>query len=99
MTDRSRALDHFLHQAGWGAAERAVLAGDASFRRYDRLHLNGQPAVLMDAPPPQEDVRPFIRIARQLAHLGYSAPASWPRTWNTVSCCWRIWATAPIPAS
>jgi len=74
MTDRSRALDHFLHQAGWGTAERAVLAGDASFRRYDRLHLNGQPAVLMDAPPPQEDVRPFIRIARQLAHLGYSAP-------------------------
>lgn len=74
MTDRARALDHFLHQAGWGAATRAVLAGDASFRRYDRLHLHGRPAVLMDAPPPQEDVRPFLRIARQLEHLGYSAP-------------------------
>lgn len=30
--------------------------------------------VLMDAPPPQEDVRPFIAIARHLSALGYSAP-------------------------
>lgn len=28
----------------------------------------------MDAPPPQEDVRPFVAIARHLHSLGYSAP-------------------------
>ena len=28
----------------------------------------------MDAPPPQEDVRPFVRIARHLRSLGLSAP-------------------------
>jgi hypothetical protein len=28
----------------------------------------------MDAPPPQEDVRPFVRIAELLHNLGYSAP-------------------------
>jgi aminoglycoside/choline kinase family phosphotransferase len=30
--------------------------------------------MLMDAPPPQEDVRPFLRVARLLARLGLSAP-------------------------
>ena len=29
----------------------------------------------MDAPPPQEDVRPFVRIGRHLIDLGLSAPA------------------------
>ena len=29
----------------------------------------------MDAPPPQEDVRPFVRIGRHLIELGLSAPA------------------------
>ncbi|MFO1145164.1 MAG: phosphotransferase [Rhodospirillales bacterium] len=31
-------------------------------------------AVLMDAPPAHEDVRPFVRIARHLCALGLSAP-------------------------
>ena len=30
--------------------------------------------ILMDAPPPMENVRPYIRVARQLLGLGYSAP-------------------------
>ena len=29
----------------------------------------------MDAPPPREDVGPFVRIARHLGQLGFSAPA------------------------
>jgi len=72
---RDALLADFLGKAGWGAADRKVLAADASFRRYDRLTLQGRPAVLMDAPPPKEDVRPFLRIARHLLGLGYSAPA------------------------
>jgi aminoglycoside/choline kinase family phosphotransferase len=67
-------LDAFLRRAGWGDATRTLLAGDASFRRYDRLSRGGQTAVVMDAPPPQEDVRPFIAIARHLRGLGFSAP-------------------------
>ena len=72
---REELLADFLGKAGWSSADRKVLAADASFRRYDRLHLDGRPAVLMDAPPPREDVRPFLRIARHLLGLGYSAPA------------------------
>ena len=75
MTEtRARDIADFLALHGWGAAARAPLAGDASFRRYERLRLDGRPAVLMDAPPPMEDVRPFTAIARHLIGLGYSAP-------------------------
>lgn len=73
-TEREAHIAGFLMHAGWGAAERGLLAGDASFRRYDRLHLNGQTAVLMDAPPPMENVGPFINVASLLARLGFSAP-------------------------
>jgi len=59
---------------GWEGAERRPLAGDASFRRYERISRNGRRAVLMDAPPPKEDVRPFVRLARHLLALGLSAP-------------------------
>ncbi|PIE09142.1 MAG: aminoglycoside phosphotransferase, partial [Rhodobacterales bacterium] len=76
MTDRSTLIASFLTRAGWGDATRAPLAGDASNRRYERLSRNGEPAVLMDAPPEKgEDVRPFLRVARHLSALGLSAPA------------------------
>lgn len=74
MTARADLSRAFIAGAGWGDARRGPLAGDASFRRYERLQRDGGSAVLMDAPPPQEDVRPFLRIARHLAGLGYSAP-------------------------
>ncbi|MSO92366.1 MAG: aminoglycoside phosphotransferase [Rhodospirillales bacterium] len=71
---RAERIDGFLPLHGWGGAERRPLAGDASFRRYERITRNGRRAVLMDAPPPQEDVRPFVRLARHLCALGLSAP-------------------------
>jgi N-acetylmuramate 1-kinase len=74
MADRAEHVSGFLAASGWGAAARWRLAGDASFRRYDRLEQEGRRIVLMDAPPPQEDVRPFLRVARHLRGLGLSAP-------------------------
>ena len=74
MADRDAAIATFLGLHGWGAAERRPLAGDASFRRYDRLRRGTETAVLMDAPPPMEDVRPFVKIATHLRALGFSAP-------------------------
>jgi N-acetylmuramate 1-kinase len=75
MAERAAVIAGFLAAAGWGAAERRKLAGDASFRRYERLVLDGSRAILMDAPPPQEDVRPFLAVAALLQRLGLSAPA------------------------
>jgi hypothetical protein len=74
MTPRDGAIARFLAAAGWGEARRSPLAGDASFRRYDRVRLNGNSAVLMDAPPPLNDVRPFLAVDRLLRAEGLSAP-------------------------
>lgn len=67
-------MDTFLAANGWGGAERHPLTADASNRHYIRLSSKGKCVLLMDAPPPMEDVRPFVRIARHLRGLGLSAP-------------------------
>jgi len=64
----------FLACNGWADAQILPLAGDASFRRYFRAVLGERHAVLMDAPPPQEDPRPFIAVAQWLVQQGFSAP-------------------------
>jgi len=65
----------FLAAHGWAGARIAPLAGDASFRRYFRVHGgNGSTAVLMDAPPDKDDSRPFLAIGKRLDELGFSAP-------------------------
>ena len=69
-----RSADRFLAGAGWGEAARLPLPGDASFRRYVRLVGARGRAMLMDAPPPQENVRPFLAVARLLHRLGLTAP-------------------------
>ncbi len=74
MTERDQVIDGFLATSGWSGAVRAMLAGDASFRRYERVTEGTRHAVLMDAPPPQEDVRPFLAVAAYLTDQGYSAP-------------------------
>lgn len=75
--ERAQIAASFLAAAGWGAAGRADLAGDASMRRYERLidPQSGKTAVLMDAPPDSNaDTGPFIAIARHLTGIGLSAP-------------------------
>ena len=51
---------------GWGAVPPATLtaaSSDASFRRYFRWEGEGRSFVVMDAPPPQENCKPFVEIA------------------------------------
>ncbi len=66
-------VQNFLRTEGFGAATLHPLPADASFRRYTRLLGGPRPALLMEAPPP-EDTRPFIRIAQHLLAAGLSAP-------------------------
>lgn len=73
--DRSAEMDAFLARIGMAQATRRMLAGDASFRRYERVEHGGKVMVLMDAPPPWEDVRPFVAISRLLGASGISAPS------------------------
>jgi aminoglycoside/choline kinase family phosphotransferase len=67
-------VDAFLAKAGWRDAAIEPLPGDASFRRYFRIRRGEQTALLMDAPPPQEDPTPFLRAARWLDDNGMRAP-------------------------
>jgi aminoglycoside/choline kinase family phosphotransferase len=75
MSDRAKLRADFIARSGWGNARETLLAGDASFRKYFRLCRPSGSAVVMDAPPPHEDVLPFVRIGRHLLALGLSAPA------------------------
>lgn len=76
-----------LALSGWLAGLPPVLglqpdslrpaSADASFRRYFRLDargIEGGTAIAMDAPPPQEDTRPFVHVAALLHQAGLNAP-------------------------
>jgi N-acetylmuramate 1-kinase len=64
----------FLEACGWNGFAAVPLTEDASFRRYYRLAGCGRSTVLMDAPPPQEEVGPYVVVAGLLRRFGFSAP-------------------------
>jgi aminoglycoside/choline kinase family phosphotransferase len=66
----------FLAEA-WGAIPPATLtaaSSDASFRRYFRWQSEGRTFIVMDAPPPQENCKPFVDIAHLLSRSGINVP-------------------------
>ena len=70
MTSREETIRAFLDAAGWGDAKRCPLAGDASTRRYERLHGPRGDAVLMDWPrAPEVPVPSGQRSYSEIAHL------------------------------
>lgn len=75
--ERLEQIRHLLSQTRYRDGELKPLAGDASFRRYIRVHKDGESAMLMDAPPACEDVRPFLQAAQYLHSKGFSAPDIW----------------------
>ena len=57
------------------AASLRPASADASFRRYLRVDgADGQCLIVMDAPPTQEDVRPFVQVAGLIEQAGLNAP-------------------------
>ncbi|GFM86292.1 aminoglycoside phosphotransferase [Pseudomonas cichorii] len=61
----------------WGAVPPATLtaaSSDASFRRYFRWEGGDKTFIVMDAPPPQENCKPFVDIAHLLARSGINVP-------------------------
>ena len=75
LEERSARIDAFVSEHLGAGAKRRPLAADASFRRYERVHCDAACFVLMDAPPPQEDVRPFCQMTHWLRDdAGLHAP-------------------------
>ena len=54
--------------------EIAPASSDASFRRYFRLPAGETSVIVMDAPPPHEDCRPFVDVDARLAEAGLNVP-------------------------
>lgn len=78
---RLAALRHWLERLPAAlAVEPESLqpaSADASFRRYFRVQASGVAggtAIAMDAPPAQEDSRPFLHVAALLHDAGLNAP-------------------------
>jgi N-acetylmuramate 1-kinase len=49
-------------------------SADASFRRYFRVHLADKTLIAMDAPPPQEDCTPFVKVAKLFLEADLNVP-------------------------
>jgi aminoglycoside/choline kinase family phosphotransferase len=75
--DREAAKADFLKTHGFDRARRESLTGDASTRRYERLHLpNGAQLIFMDQPPATESaVCPPGATPAERQALGYNALA------------------------
>lgn len=73
LAARQFALAHLALPAA--ETSFAPASADASFRRYFRLSHGTRSWVVMDAPPAQEDCRPFIRIAALVRDAGLNGPA------------------------
>jgi N-acetylmuramate 1-kinase len=67
-------LTPLVQAHGLEPATLAPASADASFRRYLRIQGRQGSFIVMDAPPPQEDVRPFAAIAGRIADAGLHAP-------------------------
>ena len=59
---------------GLDPASLRPASADASFRRYLRIDGPQRSFIVMDAPPPQEDVRPFVHVAGLIERAGLHAP-------------------------
>ena len=77
---RAALLSDWIASAlGTHSFEWAPASSDASFRRYFRITphapaLGESTLIAMDAPPPQEDCRPFVHVAALLRDAGLNAP-------------------------
>jgi aminoglycoside/choline kinase family phosphotransferase len=73
---RQQALENWVAaELGVSKVRGVAASSDASFRRYFRYQHGGGSVIAMDAPPPQEDCRPFVAVAGLLGRAGVHVPA------------------------
>ncbi|MEQ1597785.1 MAG: phosphotransferase [Methylotenera sp.] len=73
--DRKIQLESWLkHTLSGQEFTLSTASADASFRRYFRVHLDDKTLIAMDAPPPQEDCAPFVKVAKLMLDAGLNVP-------------------------
>jgi hypothetical protein len=75
---RQAAFTRWLHgqcqRLQLDAATLRPASADASFRRYFRIDGEAGSCIIMDAPPHQEDCRPFVQVAALMQEAGLYVP-------------------------
>jgi len=71
---RLDALRAWLDAQLGNAYTLAPASADASFRRYFRVTAADGTRIAMDAPPPREDCRPFVKVAALMHEAGVHVP-------------------------
>ena len=75
MDKRKTDLHTWLTQSlKYQVSDLEAASADASFRRYFRAVTDRGTFVVMDAPPEQEDCKPFVDAALSLSKLGVHTP-------------------------
>ena len=83
VDERKALLAEWLDQdTPFAGGSLEVASADASFRRYFRLHADGQNFVVMDAPPDLEDSGPFINIAEWMKSKEIQVPEIFAKDLN-----------------
>lgn len=73
--NRLQLLEHWLHSIYPDQSfTLSPASADASFRRYFRVSLPWKTLIAMDAPPQQEDCRPFLHTASVFAKASVHVP-------------------------
>ena len=74
-TDRIQQCTEWVRRMlGDSTAQLEGASSDASFRSYYRTHGRDRSLIVMDAPPDQEDIGPWLEICAQLRAAGLNAP-------------------------
>jgi N-acetylmuramate 1-kinase len=78
-TQREQAFHNWLQNIAFqhqlAAETLRPASADASFRRYFRIDsIQSSSLIIMDAPPAQENCKPFVDIARLMAQAGLHVP-------------------------
>ena len=75
MPERLQQLKHWLEsELDFSEYTLQPASADASFRRYFRVLHQGKSLIVMDAPPDNENSRPFIDVSRMLLAVGLNVP-------------------------
>ncbi|OEY65717.1 aminoglycoside phosphotransferase family protein [Marinobacter sp. X15-166B] len=75
MDIRLKSATQWVRQfSGLERADLVPVFGDASFRRYFRIHADTGDLILMDAPPDKETCQPFVALARHWREEGIRVP-------------------------
>jgi aminoglycoside/choline kinase family phosphotransferase len=68
------ALSHWLKQYFGNEVAIKLICGDASFRRYFRIHHQGNHYIVSDSPIDLVPIAPFVAMAKAYHHAGLRVP-------------------------